>query len=148
MHRPGNRVTVAETLSRDLKVSEWCDLLEMKIIGNKTKTMIVSRSRTMHPVTLTNYWRNCAEAADGLLILGVILDSKMTFEKLLRSVCRAASHRLGILRKSWQDAMIDFWGFVLPVLEHCSTVWCSVTDTPKTTGPCCQWCQFLNWGCV
>ena len=36
----------------------------------------------------------------GLDILGVTFDSKMTFEKHLRSVFRAASQRLGILRKS------------------------------------------------
>ena len=34
-------------------------------------------------------------------ILGVRFDSKLTFEKHLRSVSRAASQRLGILRKSW-----------------------------------------------
>ena len=47
---PGLRVTVAESLSRDLvKVSAWCDLWGMKLNASKTKTMIVSRSRTMHP---------------------------------------------------------------------------------------------------
>ena len=47
---PGVRVTVAESLSRDLvKVSEWCDLWGMKLDASKTKTMIGSRSRTMHP---------------------------------------------------------------------------------------------------
>ena len=47
---PGLRVTVAESLSRDLvRVSEWCDLWGMKFDASKTKTMIVSRSRTMHP---------------------------------------------------------------------------------------------------
>ena len=35
-------------------------------------------------------------------ILEVTFDSKMTFEKHLRSVSRAASQRLGILRKSWR----------------------------------------------
>ena len=35
-------------------------------------------------------------------ILGVTFDSKMTFEKHLCSVSRAASQRLGILRKSWR----------------------------------------------
>ena len=35
---------------RDLgRVSEWCDLLGMKLNASKTKTMIVSRSRSMHP---------------------------------------------------------------------------------------------------
>ena len=46
---PGLRVAVAESLIRDLgRVSEWRDLWEMKLIARKTKTMIVSRSRTMH----------------------------------------------------------------------------------------------------
>ena len=73
--------------------------------------------------------------SDGLVILKVTFDSKMAFEKHLRSVCRAASQRLGILRKSWRvinDRSLlgrCFRGFVLPVLEHCSAVWCSAADT-------------------
>ena len=47
---PRLRVAVAESLSRDLRmVSEWCDLWGMKLNASKTKTMIVSRSRKMHP---------------------------------------------------------------------------------------------------
>ena len=70
-----------------------------------------------------------------LLFLGVTFDSKMTFEKHLCSVSRAASQRLGILRNSWRvfhdRALLErcFQGFVLPVLEYCSAVWCSAADT-------------------
>ena len=47
---PGVRVTVAESLIRDIvKVSEWCDIWGLNLNTSKTKTMIVSRSRTMHP---------------------------------------------------------------------------------------------------
>ena len=72
--------------------------------------------------------------SDDLDILGVTFDSKLTFEKRLRSVSRAASQRLGILRKSWRvfhDRLLIgrcFWGFVLRVLEYCSAVWCSAAD--------------------
>ena len=46
----GFRVTVAESLNRDLgKVSERCDLCGMNLNASKTKTIIVSRSRTMSP---------------------------------------------------------------------------------------------------
>ena len=39
---PGVRVAVAKTLIRDLgRISEWCDLWEMKLNASKTKTMIV-----------------------------------------------------------------------------------------------------------
>ena len=54
---------------------------------------------------------------------------------LHRSVSRAASQRLGILRKSWRvfhDRPLlvrCIRGFVLPVLEYCSAVWCSAADT-------------------
>ena len=47
---PSIRVTVAESLIRDLSmVSEWCDLLGMKLNASETKTLIVPRSCTMHP---------------------------------------------------------------------------------------------------
>ena len=73
--------------------------------------------------------------SDDLDIFGVTFYSKLTFEKHLRSVSRAASQRLGILKKSWrvfQDELLIgrcFWGFVLPVLEYCSAVWCLAADT-------------------
>ena len=74
----------------------------MKLNASKTKTMIVFRSRTMYPQSpsLTIGGTVLKESAD-LDILGVTFDSKMTFEKYLRSVSRAASQRLGILRISW-----------------------------------------------
>ena len=47
---PGLRVAVAESLISDLgRVSEWCNLWGIKLNASKTRTMIVSRSRTMHP---------------------------------------------------------------------------------------------------
>ena len=60
----------------------------------------------------------------------------MTFEKHLRSVSRAASQELCILRESWRvfhDRSLlgrCFRGFVLLLLEYCSAVWCSAADTP------------------
>ena len=100
---PEVRVTVAESPIRDLgRVSEWCDLLGMKLNASKTKTMIVSRSRTMQPQSppLT-IGSTVLKESDDLVILEVTFDSKLTFEKHLRLVCRAASQRFGIVRKSW-----------------------------------------------
>ena len=101
---PGIRVAVAESLIRDLgRVSEWCDLCGMKLNASKTNTMIVSMSRTMHPKSPPLTIRGTVlMESDDLVILGVTFDSKMTFEKYLRSVSRAASQRLRILRKSWR----------------------------------------------
>ena len=79
--------------------------------------------------------RTVLNESDDLDILGVTFDLKITVEKHLISVSRAASQRLGILRKSWRvfhDRSLlgrCFRGFVLPVLEYCSAVWCSGDDT-------------------
>ena len=73
--------------------------------------------------------------SDDLAIFGVTFDSKMTFEKHLPAVSRAASQRLGILRKSkrvFHDRSLlgrCFRGFMLPGLEYCLVVWCSATET-------------------
>ena len=101
---PGLRVAVAESLIRDhIRVSDWCDLWGMKLNASRTKTMIVSRFRTMHPQSppLT-IGGTVLKKSDDLDIFGVTFDSKMTFEKHLCSVSRAASQRLGILRKFWR----------------------------------------------
>ena len=131
MPSPGIRVTIEESLIRDLdRVSEWRDICGMKLNASKTNTMIVSRSRTMHPQTpALTIGGTILKESDGLVILGVTFVSKMTFEKHLRSVSRAASQRLGISRKSWQ-VFHDrshlgrcFRSFFLPVLEYCPAVW-------------------------
>ena len=108
----------------------------MKLNASKTKTLIVSRSCSMHPQSpLLTIGRTVLRESNDLGILGVTFDSKMTFQKHLHSVSRAASQRPGVLRKSWQvfhDRLvigIYFCGFILPVFEHCSAVWCSAANT-------------------
>ena len=97
---PGVSVTVAESLIRDHgRVSEWCDLLGMKLNASKTKTIIVSRSRTMHPQSPPFTIGGTVLKESDLVILGVTFDSKMTFVKHLRLVSRAAYQRLGYLEE-------------------------------------------------
>ena len=81
MPSPGARVTVAESLNCDLVgVNVSCDLWGMKLNASMTKTMIVSRSRTMHPqsppLTIDG---TVLKESDDLDILGVTYDSKLTF---------------------------------------------------------------------
>ena len=100
---PVDRVAVADSLIRDHdRVSEWCDPWGMKLNASKTKTLIVSSSLTMHPhSTPLTIGGTVLKESDDLVILEVTLDSKMTFEKHICLVSRAASQRLGILRKCW-----------------------------------------------
>ena len=68
--------------------------------------------------------------SDDLDIWGVTFNFKITFDKHHCSVSRVASHRLGIIRKSWRlfrdISLIGscFRGFLPPVLEDAQ--FCSV----------------------
>ena len=122
--------------------------------ASETKTMIVSSSRTMHPQsTLVTIGGTVLKGQDDLVILWVTFDSRMTFERHLRSVSITASQRLGILSKSWRvfhDRSLlgrCIRGFVLPVLEYCSAVWCSAADTHlKLLDRAVSGTQFLTGG--
>ena len=103
--------------------------------ASKTNTMIVSMLREMHPQSSpTTIGVTVLKESDDLDILGLAFASEMKFERHL-SVSRAAAQRLGIMRKPWRvfhDKLLlgrCFRGFVLPVLEYCSVVWCSAADT-------------------
>ena len=50
------------------------------------------------------------KVSDDIVILGVTFDFKMTFEKHLRSVSRAAFQRFGILRKS-SRVFHNYWNY-------------------------------------
>ena len=85
---PSVRVTVAESLIRDrARVSEWCDLWGMELNASMTKTIIASGSSTMHPQSppLTIGGIVLKESDDPVILL-VTFDSKLSFEKHLRSV--------------------------------------------------------------
>ena len=68
-----------------------------------------------------------------LKVLGVVLDTKQSFEGHIRSVAGFASSKLGIMRKAlclFGDPILVlrcFWSFLLPVLEYCSPVCMSAT---------------------
>ena len=152
---PGVRVTVAESLNRDLVgVNAWCDLWGMKLNASKTKTMIFSRSLTMHPqpLPLTINAFVLKESVD-LEIFGVTFDSKLTFEKHLRSFSRASSQRLGILRKSWRvfhDRLLiagDAFG-VLSCQFGNAVLQCGVRLPIHTLNywtAYSQWCLLFSW---
>ena len=87
------------------------------------------------PVNPINSGWNFTEGVCWPCYIGTTLDAKMTFERHLRSVSRAAARRLGVTRNSWKLfhdwslLLRSCWCFVLPVLEYCSAVRNSAVDS-------------------
>lgn len=133
---PNMRATVTDSLNADLaNIVTWCRIWGMKLNPRKTQAIIFSRSRTVEPpfppLLLDG---EVLQVNSEMKILGVILDSKLTFEKHIRSVCSSLSSRIGILRKSLRkfnslDIVKNcFYAFLLPVFEYCAPVWSSAAD--------------------
>ena len=80
---PSVGLIAAESLIRDIgRVCEWCYLWLMKLNAGQTKTMIVSRSRTIDPqAPPLTIGRTVLKESHDVVILGVTFDSKKTFEK-------------------------------------------------------------------
>ena len=104
----------------------------MLVNPSKTRGMLISRSRTVEPLFPDLVIDgSVVEMVSELKILGVILDSKLTFEKQVRVIAASASKRVGILRMTmsvFRDVAIVakcFWAFILPVLEFSSLDVCS-----------------------
>lgn len=134
---PISRTSVAESLDRDLsRISSWCTKWGMKLNPRKTHSIVFSRSRTslpLHPdlsvdgVNILN--------VQSFKILGVTLDSKLTFEEHIRSVCASVNRKSGLLRKCYKmfaceaTVLHSFYAFILPHLEYCAPVWMSAADS-------------------
>ena len=117
-------------------ISDWCSRWGMLVNPNKTRGMLISRSREVEPLFL-DLVIDCSvvEMVSELKILGVI-DSKLAFEKQVRAIADSASRKVGILRKTIMSVFRDiavvakrFWSFILPVLEYCFTVWMSAATS-------------------
>ena len=130
---PQQRNLVAQSLNRDLeKIREWCSRWGMKLNSNKTKTLLISRSRTIEPPHPQLFVGNTPLAeSEFLTILGVTFDSHLTFQQHLRNVSSNAARKLGIVCKASYiygnegTNLTCFRSFVLPLLEYCSPVWIS-----------------------
>ena len=149
---PDMRLSVSESINRDLaKINEWCKQWGMKMNPKKTQSMILSRSRTIHPQHPDLYIDNePLTTNNSFKILGVTFDRKLTFEAHLRSMSKLISQKLGLLRKSVkifgdQSVLLKcFNSFILPSFEYCSPVWSSAAESHlKLLDKNLNGCKFL-----
>ena len=78
--RTSKQCEVAQSINRDLeRIREWCICWGMKLNSSKTKTLLISRSRTVVPSHPQLYiWNSLFADSDSLFTLGVTFDSRLT----------------------------------------------------------------------
>ena len=134
---PQDRHSVANMLSRDvMRIMSWCDRWGMKLNPSKSRSIVISRSRTAfpcHPDIVVG--GATIPPCSTLKLLGVTFDPKFTFETHLRSVASSISQKVGLLRKcrkiySSDDVVRNcFYSFILPHFEYCYPVWLSASES-------------------
>ena len=137
INSPDERDYIANLLNDDLvTISNWCSLWGMQLNPSKCHSMIVSRSRTVNPPHPPLFINDVTlNIVHSLKLLGVLFDSKFTFERHLRTVSSSISQKIGILRKCSKIYANDgvmlncFFSFILPFYEYCIPVWMSSSDS-------------------
>jgi hypothetical protein len=129
--RPAARPDVEASLLRDLHaIEQWCSNWGMLLNPKKTKSLIISRSRTVVPPHASLSFDGVPiEDRSVLRILGVEFDTKLTFEEHVRHVVTSTARKIGLLRLAHrvfdnvEIARRCFFAYILPCLEYCSVVW-------------------------
>ena len=85
-----------------VRLQAWWSLWGMLLSLIKTKAMLISRSRKAYPehpvISIDNI---VLDNVRELKILGVIFDSKLTFETHVRTMVTSVAQKIGILRRAW-----------------------------------------------
>ena len=100
VRKSADRPAVAASLNRDLaRIQEWCNHWGMILNPNKTKALVVIRSRTANPphgdLVLSEV---SILASPNLDIHGAKFDWKLTFEDHERGIVSRVSQRIGVFR--------------------------------------------------
>ena len=134
--KPEDRPAVAASLNRDMaRIQEWQNHRCMILNPNKTKALVVNRSRAVsHPHGDLVLSGVSIQASPNLDILGVKFVSMLTFEDHVRGIGSSISQRIGILRlvkRIFVDTSVllrCYFAFILPIFKYCSPVWGSAAE--------------------
>ena len=139
-----------KSLNQDLAaINSWCLQSHMRLNPKKTKSIVVSRSRTRAPgygdLTLGGAE---LEELKSLCILEVTFASKLTFEMHLKEVVSKAARNLGVMRQAGKlfdcpRANISYLMFA--VRRGCVNV-SFVRATEERSVPCVCSIRFITQG--
>ena len=136
VRKPADRPAITAYLNRDLdKIQQSLNHWFVTLNPNKTKALVVSRSKTVNlphgDLVLSGI---SIRATPNLVILAVKFDNKLTFEDNLHGIVSRVSQRNGILRLvklicvDTSLLLCFYFAVVLPILEYYSRVGVSASE--------------------
>ena len=115
-----------------LKMEEWANTWMMTFNVDKCEVLQISLSSSIpvHDHLYNNPLRTVKEAK----YLGVLLDSKLNFNKHIETICKKANSVLGFLKRNLYNCNPQirsqaYMLYIRPILEYASTVWAPYTKS-------------------
>ena len=133
---PASQLALSHILGDIGKSSEY---LEMVLNMKKTSVMMITFSQTHKAVPYVNVPNgDPLRIDDQIRLLGVLLDSKMTFWPLVEDLCSRSGKRMwGLLRLRDNGGTVSmlktaYIMHILSLLEYCACVWSSCLNGVQT----------------
>lgn len=131
----------AQRLQKDIDtISNWCTINNLKLNINKCYIMSFSRRRETN-LEYFNYNINGSPLMriNSIRDLGVVFNSKLSFENHVHNITSSAYKTLGFISRSLNKFkqigtyMTLYNSYVRSILEYASSIWCPHSDNHITT---------------
>ena len=132
LYRKINSKTDQKVLQQDLQnLQEWADKWLMMFNVNKCETLQISLKHIINYSYLL--YGQPLKSVNKARYLGVIIDSKLSFNTQVNLVCKKANNALSFLRRNlyscqWEVKAEAYQIYVHPILEYATCAWANVTQ--------------------
>lgn len=117
------------SLQSDLdKLSDWCDVNRLNL--NIKKCSVISFTRSPCKINFDYYiCKTLLTRVESVKDLGVIFDSKLSFNEHVQEICKKAFRMLGFIFRSCKyftniySLLTLYKSYVRSQLEYCSSIW-------------------------
>ena len=111
------------------RLSEWCKQWQLNLSVAKCGSLVIGDSNNWMEGEDLSVGGCCLSNFEFTKDLGVIIDSRLAFNKHIDAVVASAKRRCYLLFKSFKSRdihvmMFAYKVYVLPLLEYCSSIWC------------------------
>jgi hypothetical protein len=124
-----NRTTATNLINRDLaQIVNWGIINLVNFNCSKTQAIVISRRKDTDHFPLLKMDGSVLQIKSTFNILGVTVTDSLCWSSHIKSICRAASRRLGILFRAKKlfssvQRLVLYKAQVRPLLEYCSHIW-------------------------
>ena len=117
-------------------VTDWCMKNNMAINPQKTKCMLIGSKAKLRNAKELNITVNniLIQNVTSHKLLGVIIDSSLTWNLQVESVCKKANSKIALLKRinyflNEHMRILFYNAYILPVFDYCCSIWGKTTQT-------------------